>query len=224
MTTSAWCSPLSCPALVDGPWESPEQVAGVFRDALELRMGQAWLPGPSPRFAPGRVRVGWTPQELLFLAELADGDIFNPETGFNQFFFQRGDVFEIFVRALPAEPYYEFHVGPDNQHFQLRLPHANPWAGVKKGEPSPDFTVKDPAFFASRVWVRQHENRWFVAVRVPFANIGGPDWAVAGAELLLSCSRYDYTRNEEKPVHSSTSPHPTLNFHRQEEWARLRLA
>ena len=168
--------------------------------------------------------MGWTPQHLLVFAELADRDVFNPEAGFNQTFFRTGDVFEIFLRTLPADPYYEFHVGPDNQHFQLRLPHANPWAGLKKGDPAPDFTIKDPAFFASQVWVRPHEERWFAAVRVPFAGIADPGWAQPGAELLLSFSRYDYTRNQDKPVHSSTSAHAVLNFHRQEEWRRVRLA
>jgi len=89
-------------------------------ETVELRQG--WYRETEPFFRPGRVRTGWTRTTLIVAAELEDADIFNPTTAFNDPAFTTGDVFEIFLRPETQEAYYEFHISPHNQQFQLRIP------------------------------------------------------------------------------------------------------
>ena len=42
-------------------------------------------------------------------------------------------------------------------------------------------------------------------------------------QWLFSFARYDYTRDENGPILSSSSPHAKLGFHRQQEWERIRF-
>lgn len=178
------------------------------------RLEQTWLSEPAPLFRPATVWVWASPDDLCVAAELEDADIFNPVTGFNEPAFQYGDVFEIFLRPLPGDTYYEIHVSPVNQLFQLRIPSSEEFYAQRSHPLTADWFVTD-WIAASQVWVEPEQERWRVWVRLPLSRL----WKDAGAlEGLASFSRYDHTRGQEKPVHSSTSPHPRLDFHRQQEW------
>ena len=59
--------------------------------------------------------------------------------------------------------------------------------------------------------------RWEVAVEIPFFMVNEVFLPQPGDRWLFSFSRYDYTRGQEKPVLSSTSPHAVLNVHWQVE-------
>ncbi len=61
---------------------------------------------------------------------------------------------------------------------------------------------------------------WSVIARIPLDGL----FRTTHPEWLLSFGRYDYTPGQTKPVISSTSPHAICNFHRKEEWRRVRLA
>ena len=184
-------------------------------------MQQAWRTEPEPDFLPARVRVGWSPDAMLVEAELPDRDIFNPVKEFNQAAFTSGDVFEIFLRPEQQESYFEFHITPDNQLFQLRFANAQhrfhlPATGTL------DEQLAELKIWKSRIStttrVDATAQRWFVSATIPFAMIVETGGMKPGARWLCSFSRYDYTRGRSEPVLSSTSPHAKCSFHRQEEW------
>ena len=184
-------------------------------------MQQAWLKKPEPDLLPARVRVGWSRDALHVEAELADRDIFNPITEFNQTAFNDGDVFEIFLRPEWQLPYFEFHVTPSNQLLQLRF------ADAQQIRQLPSAGTLDDRLAANKIWktrisstvrVEAAKQRWFVSAVIPFAMVVESGMMKPGARWLCSFCRYDHTRGRSKPVLSSTSPHAQCSFHRQEEW------
>jgi hypothetical protein len=223
METKAVTGPvLKCGALPAFDMNSWAAIDDAFRGAAACTLGQTWLAAPAPGFRPATVRTGWRPDALYVLADLEDADIFNPETRFNEPSFQFGDVFEMFLRPENQDPYYEIHVTPENQKFQLRVPFEN---GVFKVKPPPgaflppEWMVQTP--IESRVSVNVAQARWRALAVIPFSLVVEAGVAGAGMRWRFSFSRYDYTRGAEQPVHSSTSPHPVLSFHRQQEWGTL---
>lgn len=203
--------------------ESWPRIAGAFTEAMVVESQQAWRAEPDPEFRLMCVKAGWTRDAMYVYAEIEDLDIFNPEKRFNEPSFMSGDVFEIFLRPCSQESYVEIHVTPENQKLQLRIPSACEFAEprAKPGIPPEWFIDR---VIESRVRVNPAAQRWEVAVEIPFAMVCEVFLPRAGDRWLFSFSRYDYTRGQEKPVLSSTSPHQVLNFHRQEEWGELRSA
>ncbi len=193
----------------------------VFDKADRVSMGQFWRDVPDHDFRPATVCAAWTDAFLLVYAELEDNDIFNPVTVFNAPAFQHGDVFEIFIRPLSQEAYYEFHVSPRNQQLQLRMPSWNAFSNAPKTGGIPRDWFVDDWRVESRVWLAPENGRWQVLVSLPLMKVAEKAPVKAGDEWLYSFSRYDYTQGRPQPVYSSTSPHKVLNFHRQEEWGRL---
>ncbi|MCG3148078.1 MAG: hypothetical protein PCFJNLEI_01520 [Verrucomicrobiae bacterium] len=187
--------------------------------AAAISLQQAWLPAPQPELRPTRVRTAWRADALLVQAEISDADIFNPRTDFNSMFYQTGDVFEIFLRPVTQDAYFEFHIGPANQKLQLRFPHA----GLLGTCPVENLLIHTPVI-TSQVEVLPAQQIWKVAVEIPFAVVQETGPVGPGTEWLFSFSRYDYTRGAAQPVLSSSSPHKELNYHRQQEWGTLIFA
>ena len=204
--------------ITGGDWANAERALAA---APPIPLCQAWLAQPEPQFRSATVRTGWWDETLWVLAEIHDVDIFNPVVEFNADFFLSGDVFEIFLRPDPQDAYYEFHIGPANQKFQVRIP-----SGAAFRQPPPhgrrDWKVVTPLL---QSWTRVDvaRQRWQVMAAVPFAAVCESPAALAGREWWFSFCRYDYTRGGGTPCLSSTSPHRRVDFHRQEEWRRLRF-
>ena len=195
-------------------WSSVES---VFAGMPAVDLGQAWLASPKPDLKPTRVRAGWLEDSLWVYAEMEDVDPFNPETRFNESFYMKGDVFEIFLRPEGQPAYFEFHVGPSNQLFQLRLPSSEIFYNERKGGIA-KWQIPHPAI---RTWAALMPGGWRVLAQIPSASIieqGG-----SREHWLFSFSRYDYTCGAAESVHSSSSPHQKPCYHRQEEWGTLRF-
>ncbi|MEI6083813.1 MAG: carbohydrate-binding family 9-like protein [Verrucomicrobiota bacterium] len=200
---------LTCRQLHNHDWSTAESIG----------FQQAWLPSPQPELRPTTVRTAWRDDALLVQAELSDADIFNPVTGFNSMFYEKGDVFEIFLRPTTQDAYSEIHIGPDNQKLQLRFPRA----GILGTRPIQEFLISNPVI-VSRVELLPAQNLWKVSAEIPFALVQEAGPVRPGTQWLFSFSRYDYTRGQVQPVLSSSSPHQKLNYHRQEEWGTLTFA
>lgn len=192
--------------------------------APEIETRQAWLPVAQDGFLPARVRTGWTDEGLVVWGELDDADIFNPVTEFNEAAFLQGDVFELFLRPRGQDAYFEFHISPENQLFQLRIPLTNYFQTQRAQGMGAlnDLKIKQPVV-QSRVKVDREGNRWSVLAHVPFTAVIESVLPKPAGPWLFSFSRYDYTRGEPKPIISSTSPHVRADFHRQQEWGELRF-
>jgi len=182
-----------------------------------LSMGQGWTEAsPQQR---GEVRLLRSGNDLWVKGVLPDRDIFNPVTEFNREAWSRGDVFEIFLRPEGQERYFEFHVTPGNQRYQLRFDPE----GVDAEGNSVFRKELSTLPVESRVEVRLEENRWVVYVRIPLADLIAPAGRPVPKEWKMSFCRYDYTRTDGEASAElfSTSPHRKLSFHRRHEWTSV---
>ena len=192
-------------------WASASQ---AFKKSPSVCLGQHWLPHPQTGFLPSRVRTAWTDNALLLLAELDDADIFNPSREFNAPAFKMGDVFDA---------YYEFHIGPDNQKFQLRVQSAKAFHELPKGDIPQEWLIRDQVI-ESRAKVLAQDNRWLGLASIPFAMVAETRQPEAGSQWLFSFSRYDYHPGNPSPTLSSSSAHEMpVSFHRQEDWGVLKF-
>ena len=202
-------------------------VRAAFADAEFAALRQAWRPEPEAAFRPARAAALWNRSSLLVYAELEDRDIFNevPAVDFNRMAIGHGDVFEVFVQPEGQDAYFEMHLSPNNQQFQLRIPFPYAFRELRATVADPmelveRFKVKAP-LFESRI--HQQEGKWEVLMAIALDRLCEVRPVAVGAIWKFSFSRYDYTRPEPKPTLSSTSPHQEVNFHRIEEWGELRF-
>jgi hypothetical protein len=77
--------------------------------------------------------------------------------------------------------------------------------------------------FRSETWVHSNVNRWYAYVEIPAGGLNEQALSLQGCQWRFSFSRYDYTRGVVGPVISSTSPHAVADFHRQQEWGKLKF-
>lgn len=211
---------LQCRRIVlaeEAGWEGVE-AAFAGADACSLRQG--WLARQEAGLRPTGVRVGWDGTDLLVLADLVDDDPFNPIAVYNEASFQHGDVFEVFLRPVEQDPYYEFHVTPANQTFQLRFPSAQAFATAGRQGVQAAWKLATPVM-RSRTRVLADRKLWLALARIPVGQVAETAPVAPGSRWLFSFSRYDYTRGSDRPVLSSSSPHAVCNYHRQEEWGTL---
>ena len=198
-------------------------VENAFATADSCEFQQAWRESPEPGFQPARVRVGHRDNALWVYAELSDLDIFNAAAHLNDATYAKGDIFEIFVRPLEQEDYFEFHVTPENQNLQLHWPDDQAvWSCEDTQESLSPYFVPG-VLLRSRTQVLREENLWRVLASVPF-SVARAGSTQAGDVWSFSFSRYDCTRGQDEPVFSASSPHAQPRFHRQQEWGRLIFA
>lgn len=190
----------------------------AFGEPIEMK--QAWRELPEPEFRPAWVRVAPTETHLIVEATLRDDDVYQPVGHFNAQMYRHGDVFEMFVRPLNQDAYYEFHLSPANQRMQLRIPSSAQFSARRSARDLPPEWFLRDLCFDSRVEVDPAEHIWRAWVAISRARIEengrADDW-------LVSFARYDYSRSRVAPVLSSASPHPVADFHRQSEWLRVWL-
>lgn len=183
-------------------------------------LSQAWK--AENRLSGGVAKTAFSEGCLFVFADLPDEDIFNPVTEFNQRAFTEGDVFEIFLQVEGAEEYYEFHVSPTNQKFQLRFQRKREGEGMDAFDAA---LIEEP--IESEVRLFPEEKRWEVFARIPLRRIGVADAHEQPLAIKGSFCRYDYTRKPEGGPSVelySTSPHKKLSFHRRQEWRGLALS
>lgn len=125
-----------CPRVIPFLLDDWASAAEAFKKSTPVYLGQHWLPQPEAGFLPTRVRTAWTDNALLVLAELDDTGIFNPSREFNAPAFKMGDVFEIFLRPIDQQAYYEFHIGPDNQKISTPSPIGKGFSRASPGRHS----------------------------------------------------------------------------------------
>ena len=204
-----------------------DQIEVAFAKAKFVPFQQGWCDTPSSAFEPARAAALYNQTHLFVYGEMDDGDIYNsiPEDELNRLSIQFGDVFEIFLQPAGQDAYFELHINPNNQKFQLRIPF--PYAfqklsqnGKNSGELIEEFKCFSPVI-ESRVQLLPEQGRWRVIAAIPFSMVVENTPVAPGVEWRFSFSRYDYTRPEPQPDYSSTSPHAQINFHRIEEWGTL---
>lgn len=180
-------------------------------------LSQAWK--TENCLSGGLAKIAFREGALFVFADLPDEDMFNPVTEFNQRAFTEGDVFEIFLQVEGDDSYFEFHISPTNQKFQLRFDRKREGEGREAFDAS---FIEDPIESETRVF--PEAKRWEVFARIPLERMGVDNSLERPLGIKGSFCRYDYTRNPEGETALelfSTSPHPEMSFHRRQEWREL---
>ena len=212
---------INCPRATSFDLDDWDAARKAFENSPPVNLRQHWISDPREGFHPAYVRTAWTDDALLVFAEIDDADIFNPSKEFNAPAFKHGDVFEVFLRPIEQDAYYEFHIGPDNQKFQLRVPSATAFRERPKGDIPEEWLVRNQVI-ESRTAVLGKDKRWLVLAEIPFAMVAETGNPKLGSQCLFSFSRYDYYQGDPTPVLSSSSSHHLpVSFHRQEDWGLL---
>jgi hypothetical protein len=195
-------------------------VQAAFASAAGCELRQTWRPAPEPDFAAATVRTGWRGNALLVFAELTDADIFSRATGHNQRMWELGDVLEIFLSPENSASYVEFHVTPDNYRLQLRFPDT---ATLRRAQAENRFEhlLLPDGVFQSRTWLQPENKKWFILAEIPATVVGDAAAPQPGVRWKFSFSRFDGARGRTEPICSSTSPHPSPDYHRREDWGTL---
>lgn len=183
-----------------------------------FELSQSWQSQTDLRFQRGKVSIDTSRDALHFRAELSDSSIVSRATGNDQPFHLLGDTLEIFL-MVENEPFYvELHVSPQNYRAHLRWPLGG-IDRVRKGCGGVEDFRRRGSAFESETFVVPAKKRWEVIARVPAQLLDLEEFDFGGGgRIYFSVSRYDYSDVDQPAVHSSTSPHRQLNFHRFDEW------
>lgn len=209
-----------CCRLADFDETNLEDARDAFKHTTPFIFVQPWRSVSEDGFMPGAVRIGWRDETLFVFAELTDADIFTRASCLNERMWELGDVFEMFVRPVRQEAYYEFHVTPNNQRLQLRFPSTEALRDAQFRSQFQPFMIEGDAI-RSATWVLPDIRLWVALARIPAASVCEAALPLSGSQWRFSFSRYDYTRGRERPIVSSVSPHRTPDFHSQTEWFTL---
>ena len=215
---------IKCPRMNAVNLDDSATIEDVFANADFSHFQQGWREKEEESFRPAKAAAAWTDDALIVYAILQDDDIFNEiqESEFNKMSIAYGDVFEIFLKPSGQSSYFEFHLNPNNQKFQLRFPYRDANKILKNNFKSTEDMIdsfKVHAPIESRVTLSQ--GGWRVVAKIPFDTIVESQKIVPGLKWSFSFSRYDYTRPSKEPVYSSTSPHSAINYHLLDEYGVL---
>jgi hypothetical protein len=213
---------ISVPEIDYRAWKNWRDVGEAARAMPVVPFGQAWLAGDEESFLPATVALAHHGDEIVVYAEMADVDIFNPVREHGAHAYQRGDVFEIFLRAEGTENYFEHHITPDNFTLQLSFPTLTAFGEYCSSDPDWAKPLMTTIPVPSRILVQPEIETWRVLAIVPLSKIV-PAGTSVPKDWRFSFCRYDHTHGREKPVLSSTTPYRFANFHHQEMWGRLTL-
>ena len=179
--------------------------------------GQSWRANLEPGFQPGEVRVFRSESHLVVLGAMTDAAPANPSRGLNALHFRRGDVFEVFLRPPGGEAYWEIHVTPEGETYQVRIPSAAEFQARRKEAGSIEALIQPYllAAPAARCLARRVDARpgWDAAVLFPLPVESTGEWRI-------SACRYDHPAGGGEPVLSSISPLSRPDFHHLPDWLR----
>lgn len=202
--------------------DSLDYARKAFTLAPSLVLRQSWNTQNEPGFRAGIVYFGVYDGALVGLAELVDDRIGNSATAPNSRTWETGDAFELFISDPAGDPYYEFHITPENQILQMRWPaqgtlQAHAKAGTLRHE---DYFITGMPF-ETRTWVQK--DRWWALFRLPLVSIS-EDAAKLPASVSLAFCRYDTYPSDSQVIYSTSSNPPFAGFHEIEYWREYRVS
>jgi hypothetical protein len=216
ITLKAVCRWAEKPPVLDGKLDDPcWQHASVIDHFASF-----WT--KTPRMGTFAYLV-WDDDALYYAASMTDTELRSYGTKRNDTLWD-GDVFELFLKPSGAKPaYYEFQANPRELVFEMAFP--------ERGRNLGDFTTALPlgskAVVALKGTLDQPGDRdqgWSVEGRIPwsaFAPSGGKP--KPGDEWLFAMCRYDYGPKGTEPILMSSAPLSRPNFHRYEDYGKLRF-
>jgi hypothetical protein len=215
-TQLAVCRWAASPPKLDGKLDDP-----CWQNAEVIdQFATYWV--KTPRTGT-RAYLVWDDDALYYAATLTDNEVRSFGTQRNDTLWN-GDVFELFFKPSAEKPqYYEFQANPRGVIFEMAFP--------KRGD-YPEPLSKGPLLGNKAVVVvdgtldhpGDRDRGWTVEGRIPwsaFALSGGKP--KPGDSWLFALCRYDYGPKGTEPVLMSSAPLTKPNFHRYEDYGKLRF-
>jgi hypothetical protein len=177
-----------------------------------------------PRMATA-ARLIWNDEGFFFYGEMHDEDLYADVTEHNGMCWLN-DVFELFFK--PEEKnraYYEFQVNAAGTHLEMYLPSRGAGGYGRFGKKDVKLGMGSVVKLDGTLnkW-QDKDGGWIVEGKIPwtaFAPTGGKP--KAGDVWRFSLCRYDYAVNHERPELSSTSLLTQPDFHRYEDYRKLKF-
>ena len=219
ISTNFECRRATGPIKLDGRADEPAWAKAVVIDGFVAY----WAKRPARTRT--KARLLWDDDYLYFHAEMEDTDLFADVREENGRTWEN-DVFELFFRPAESSPgYFELQVTPLNTHFNVFM--------LSRGAGGPELFAANKGAFQWKTVValdgtlnhRQDTDKgWSVEGRIPwsdFAPTGGRP--KPGDAWRFALCRYDYSKGFDSPDLSSCAPLRALDFHRYEDYGRLRF-
>jgi uncharacterized repeat protein (TIGR03806 family) len=177
----------------------------------------------APAKAGTRARLLWDRENLYFVAEMEDADLFADITEHDGRIWEN-DVFELFFKPAEDRPgYYEFEINAANTVLDMFMPRRGE-GGYDRYRSDGDFHLETAVELRGTLNRRDDRDRgWTVEGRIPwrdFMRTGGRPQP--GETWKLALCRYDYRQGAEPELTSSarlTQP----SFHHYEDYTPLRF-
>lgn len=159
------------------------------------------------------VRFAWNESGLYVYAELEDSFVVATDRRDEQLHFETGDVFELFVKPLADDYYWEMYATPFGNKSTLFFPRERDGMTV-------DQHLKDHGFQGLEVSSEKVSKGWNARMFVPAEQLTalGAEWG-ADADWSVLCGRYNYNNEELTepelsmlPVVSKTNYHLTAEY------------
>jgi cellulose/xylan binding protein with CBM9 domain len=173
-----------------------------------------------------KARLLWGDDALYFAAEMEDVDLYADIREHNGMCWLN-DVFELFFK--PSEKslaYYEFQVNAAGTHLEMFLPSRGAGGYGRFGKKDVKLGMVTAVKLDGTLNQWQDEDKgWTVEGKIPwtaFAATGGKP--KPGDVWRYSLCRYDYSVKFERAETSSTSHLTQGDFHRYEEYLKLKFA
>lgn len=216
------CRWAGSPIRIDGRGDEPAWEAAQLLDGFAM----PWLEGGMARpGASSRARLLWDRENLYFLAEMEDRDLFADVLEHDGRLWH-GDVFELFFKPSAQHPgYYEFQVNAAGAQLDMFLPDQKS-GGYDRHRSEGDFNMESRVRLQGTLNRRtDRDRRWLVEGRIPwidFMRTGGRP--AIDEEWRFALCRYDYSIDAPKPEASTTAPLTRPDFHQVDRYAAIRFA
>jgi hypothetical protein len=218
VTREAVCRWANQPPVLDGKLNDR-----CWQDAVAItQFASYWTKAKTPRVG-NRAYLVWDEEALYYGATMTDSELRSHGTKRNDSLWD-GDVFELFFKPSATRPEYgEFQANPRALVFEYVFPRRGQY---------PDDLSKGPILGSKAVVTLSgtldepgdRDTGWTVEGRIPwsaFKDCGGKP--KPGDEWRFALCRYDYGPEGTKPVQMSSAPLTQLNFHRHEDYGKLRF-
>ena len=165
----------------------------------------------------------WDDDALYYAGSMTDAELRSYGTRRNDSLWD-GDVFELFLKPSADKPaYFEFQANPKMLVFEMAMPRRGAELGPFTDAPllgnkavvALDGTLDQPG---------DRDRGWTVEGRIPWSAFAkGELKPKPGDEWFFALCRYDYGPEGTVPVLMSSAPLTQPNFHRYEDYGKLRF-